>query len=54
MRANPLVAIIGCTGTGKTKFAVELAHALKGEIINGDVMQVLLCARFQKKASFLF
>ncbi|KAI9881408.1 MAG: hypothetical protein M1830_003415 [Pleopsidium flavum] len=37
---NPLIAIIGATGTGKSKLAVELALRFNGEIINGDAMQM--------------
>ncbi|KIX09101.1 tRNA dimethylallyltransferase [Rhinocladiella mackenziei CBS 650.93] len=36
----PLVAVIGATGTGKSKLAVELATRFNGEIINGDAMQM--------------
>ncbi|KAK4949631.1 tRNA dimethylallyltransferase, mitochondrial [Elasticomyces elasticus] len=38
--ANPLIAIIGATGTGKSQLAVELATRFNGEIINGDAMQL--------------
>ncbi|KAL9625005.1 MAG: hypothetical protein Q9160_000734 [Pyrenula sp. 1 TL-2023] len=37
---NPLIAIIGATGTGKSKLAVSLAQRFNGEIINGDAMQM--------------
>lgn len=37
---KPLVAIVGNTGSGKSQFAVDLAKALNGEIINGDAMQM--------------
>ncbi|EGP90612.1 uncharacterized protein MYCGRDRAFT_35500 [Zymoseptoria tritici IPO323] len=37
---NPLIAIIGATGTGKSQLAVELAKRYNGEIINGDAMQL--------------
>jgi len=33
-------AVIGTTGVGKSRLAVELAQALHGECINGDAMQV--------------
>ncbi|KAI1284335.1 IPP transferase-domain-containing protein [Xylaria sp. FL0933] len=37
---EPLVAIIGTTGTGKSDLAVDLALAYNGEIINADAMQM--------------
>ncbi|KAI9677603.1 MAG: hypothetical protein M1817_006557 [Caeruleum heppii] len=37
---QPLIAIIGATGTGKSQLAVELATRFNGEIINGDAMQM--------------
>ncbi|KAF2102680.1 tRNA isopentenyltransferas-like protein [Rhizodiscina lignyota] len=37
---QPLVAIVGATGTGKSQLAVELALRFNGEIINGDAMQL--------------
>ncbi|GIX73884.1 tRNA dimethylallyltransferase, partial [Caerostris extrusa] len=36
----PIVAILGCTGTGKSKLAIELAKKFNGEIISADSMQV--------------
>lgn len=36
----PVIAIVGPTGTGKTRLAIELAQKLNGEIISGDSMQV--------------
>lgn len=35
-----LIAIVGATATGKTALAVQLAHALDGEIIGADSRQV--------------
>ncbi|MDQ0337353.1 tRNA dimethylallyltransferase [Caldalkalibacillus uzonensis] len=35
-----LLAIVGPTAVGKTRLSIELAKALKGEIISGDSMQV--------------
>lgn len=36
----PLIVIVGPTATGKTEFAVELALALRTEVITADSMQV--------------
>lgn len=36
----PIVAVVGPTAAGKTTLAVELALALRGEIVNGDSMQL--------------
>jgi len=38
--SNPLVVVLGATGTGKSKLAVDLALRFNGEIINGDAMQL--------------
>ncbi|KAK8209238.1 tRNA isopentenyltransferase-like protein [Phyllosticta capitalensis] len=37
---NPLIAVIGATGTGKSQLAVELARRFNGEVINADAMQL--------------
>ncbi|KAG2417216.1 hypothetical protein HFD88_008435 [Aspergillus terreus] len=37
---EPLIAVVGATGTGKSKLAVDLATRFNGEIINGDAMQM--------------
>lgn len=37
---NRLIAIVGPTAVGKTKFSIEIAKQLNGEIISGDSMQV--------------
>ncbi|KAJ4341737.1 tRNA dimethylallyltransferase, mitochondrial [Ascochyta clinopodiicola] len=37
---QPLIAIVGATGTGKSDLAVEIARRFNGEIINGDAMQL--------------
>lgn len=34
------VAVVGPTATGKTALAVALAHALDGEVVNADAMQL--------------
>lgn len=40
LKQNRLIVIIGPTATGKTKFAVALAHHLDAEIISADSRQV--------------
>ena len=35
-----IVVILGATGTGKSKLAIELAQRFNGEIISADSMQV--------------
>ncbi|KAM0276552.1 hypothetical protein ACHAQH_006653 [Verticillium albo-atrum] len=37
---EPLVVILGSTGTGKSDLAVELATRFRGEVINADAMQL--------------
>ncbi|KAH8724169.1 IPP transferase-domain-containing protein [Phaeosphaeriaceae sp. PMI808] len=37
---DPLIAVVGATGTGKSDLAVEIARKFNGEIINGDAMQL--------------
>ncbi|KAK2616979.1 tRNA dimethylallyltransferase, mitochondrial [Conoideocrella luteorostrata] len=37
---QPLLVVLGSTGTGKSDLAVELARRFKGEIINSDAMQL--------------
>nr|XP_053651055.1 tRNA dimethylallyltransferase-like isoform X1 [Cherax quadricarinatus] len=36
----PVVVVLGATGTGKSKLALEIASTFKGEIISADSMQV--------------
>ncbi|KAM4066392.1 IPP transferase domain-containing protein [Hirsutella rhossiliensis] len=38
--AEPLLVVLGSTGTGKSELAVELATRFRGEIINSDAMQL--------------
>lgn len=35
-----IIAVVGPTAVGKTKYAIELAKEINGEIINGDATQV--------------
>jgi tRNA dimethylallyltransferase len=37
---QPLITVVGATGTGKSKLAVDIAKRFNGEIINGDAMQL--------------
>lgn len=39
-RRLPVVVIMGATGTGKSKLALEIGQLFKGEIISADSMQV--------------
>lgn len=38
--SKSIVAIIGTTGSGKSRLAVDIARTFKGEVINADAMQV--------------
>jgi tRNA dimethylallyltransferase len=40
LNQNPLVAVVGPTASGKTKFAIELARNFFGEIVCADSMQI--------------
>ena len=51
---SKIILIYGPTASGKSKFAIELAKRINGEIINADSMQVykdlkILTARPLKK-----
>lgn len=35
-----LVVVLGATGTGKSKLAIEIGRRFRGEIISADSMQV--------------
>ena len=52
---SKIVLISGPTASGKSKFAINLAKKINGEIINADSMQVykqlkILTARPKKKS----
>ena len=54
---SKIILISGPTASGKTKFSIQLAKKIKGEIINADSMQVykelkILTARPKKKRIF--
>ena len=36
---NPILAVVGPTGSGKTRLGIELARLLDGEIVSADSMQ---------------
>ena len=38
--SKKLLAIVGPTGAGKSRFAIEIAHLIKGEIVSCDSMAV--------------
>ena len=40
----PVVVILGATGTGKSKLALQLGRHFGGEIISADSMQVSMCS----------
>ncbi|CAJ0932455.1 unnamed protein product [Ranitomeya imitator] len=44
-RSLPLVVILGATGTGKCKLALQLGRRLGGEVISADSMQVIVPKR---------
>ena len=37
---TPVLLVLGATGAGKSKLALELAQKFKGEIISADAMQM--------------
>ena len=39
-RLPPVVAVVGPTAAGKSDLAVDLAEHLRGEVVNGDSMQI--------------
>lgn len=39
MNPKPLVVILGATGAGKSKLALDIGRLLNGEIVNTDAMQ---------------
>jgi tRNA dimethylallyltransferase len=41
---SKVIAVLGGTGTGKSKLAIELAKTYNGEVVNCDSMQVCFSA----------
>lgn len=41
MAMRKIAAVIGSSGIGKSKLAVELCKALNGQVINADALQVM-------------
>lgn len=41
MSRIPIVVVLGATGTGKSKLAIQIAKRFNGEIISADSMQVM-------------
>ena len=39
-RKTPVIVILGATGAGKSKLALEVAEKFGGEIISADAMQM--------------
>lgn len=40
MTSPDIVGVVGATASGKTRLAIDLAHALHGEVINADALQL--------------
>lgn len=40
MVEKPIVVILGATGSGKSRLALEIGHKFNGEILSTDSMQV--------------
>ena len=52
VRTPPVLVVLGATGAGKSKLALELAKKFGGEIINADAMQVCLPAFASKSVQY--
>jgi tRNA dimethylallyltransferase len=37
---KPVIYVLGTTGVGKSKIAIEIAKRFSGEIVNADSMQI--------------
>ena len=43
----PVITVVGYTGVGKSKLAIEIAKRFNGEVISSDAMQVDTIVTFQ-------
>jgi tRNA dimethylallyltransferase len=41
-QSNVVLFILGSTGSGKSKLALDMAEKFNGEIVNADSMQIYL------------
>lgn len=46
-----LVVVLGATGTGKSKLAIEIGKRFRGEIISADSMQVRKDVLWRRRAT---
>ena len=40
INAKPVIYVLGTTGVGKSKIAIDIALKVNGEIVNADSMQI--------------
>lgn len=53
MSMRKIAAVIGSSGIGKSKLAVELCKALHGQAINADALQVKYTEKYNNGTIFL-
>ena len=46
-RRSKVVVVVGTTGAGKSKLAIDIAKEMNGECINADAMQVYYCIDYR-------
>ena len=46
-RVEEVVVVLGATGAGKSKLALEIAEVLGGEVVSADAMQVWNSSSFE-------
>ena len=39
-KARPIVVVLGATGAGKSKLAIEIAQKFNGEVVSADAVQM--------------